>query len=119
MNNTNYSDPRNLFAAAVAVATPIIEATEQSDFAKPTPCGEFNVEQLLGHLVFVVKRVASAGRGENQFGPQVDTVSSDDYPADWRAATADRVAGRAATSGGPDQPPRTLVVRQIMPQTSG
>lgn len=92
MNNNNYSDPRHLFAAAVKVATPIIDGTKSADLAKPTPCEGFSVEQLLGHLVFVVRRVASAGRGENQFEAQDETIASDNFPADWRSSVAEMVA---------------------------
>jgi uncharacterized protein (TIGR03086 family) len=90
------TDPRPLFARAVEIATPIIDAVTPDQFGLTTPCSQFNVEQLLGHLVFVLHRVAAVGRGEHT-GLTDETVTSTDWSADWRAA-GDAVAAVWADS---------------------
>lgn len=76
-------DPRELFARAVAVATPVVDAVTPDQFHLPTPCGAFDVEQLLGHLLFALDRVAALGRGD-ALGTEAVAVTSDDWSADFR-----------------------------------
>ncbi len=85
-------DPRPLFTTAVQVAEPIIAGVRPDQLALPSPCVEFDVKGLLDHLVFVLRRVAALGRGDDAFSPNpmagaaVDHVN---YAADWRAAAAE------------------------------
>lgn len=58
------TDPRPSFASAVTTAVPAIAAVRRDQLDGPTPCAEFDVRQLLGHLVGVLRRVAMVGRGE-------------------------------------------------------
>ena len=58
-------DPRFAFAKVVDAVGTLMEATGPEHLAKPTPCTEFTVKELLEHLVLVVRRVAAIGRGEH------------------------------------------------------
>jgi uncharacterized protein (TIGR03086 family) len=82
------TDPRELFARAVAVATPVVDGTRPDQFRLGTPCAAFDVEQLLGHLVFAVGRVATVGKGD-ELGILDEVVTSDDWSADFRIVTAE------------------------------
>ncbi len=87
---TNDNDPRLLFSTAAGIAATVIAGTDPAQHRLATSCDGFDVGGLLGHLLFVVQRVAAAGRGENAFDgdPSVVTVASNDWVADWDAARA-------------------------------
>ena len=84
-------DPRRYFAGAVAVAGKVIAGVSPDQFDKPTPCTEFDVRQLTGHLVFVLRRVAAVGRGEDPFSvaPVVEGIADDAWVANWAEAAHD------------------------------
>jgi uncharacterized protein (TIGR03086 family) len=81
------TDPRPLFASAVATALDVTAAVRPDQLDGPTPCTDFDVRHLLGHLVAVLDRVAAVGRGEDPLSvPFVaQGVPDDGWPA---AATA-------------------------------
>lgn len=86
---TTTTDPRPLFVAAVDIATPIIAGVRADQFELPSPCHNFTVKGLLDHLVFVLHRVATIGRGEDAFAPGSlgdPVIEHLDYEADWLAA---------------------------------
>jgi uncharacterized protein (TIGR03086 family) len=56
-------DPRPVFAAALDRAAAVMAAVGPESLADPTPCEEYTVEQLAGHLISVVQRLAAAARG--------------------------------------------------------
>ena len=78
-------DPRDLFARAVTVATPVIDGVTSDQLGLPTPCGTYDVAQLLGHIVFALDRVAAVGRGD-VLGHDEVVFESDDWAADLRRA---------------------------------
>lgn len=82
------TDPRELFARAVAVATSIVDGTRPDQLRLATPCAAFDVEQLLGHLVFAVGRVATVGKGD-ELGLLDEVVTSDDWSAEFRSVTTE------------------------------
>jgi uncharacterized protein (TIGR03086 family) len=81
-------DPRELFARAVAVAAPVLDGTTRDHLRLPTPCTDYDVEQLLGHLLFAMARVAAIGRGD-QLGRVDEVATSSDWNAEFRAAAAE------------------------------
>jgi uncharacterized protein (TIGR03086 family) len=86
------TDPRPLFATAVEIATPVIAGVRHDQLDLPSPCVEFDVKELLGHLVFVLHRVAQLGRGEDAFAAGMHdgaVVDHADRVADWRAGAAE------------------------------
>ena len=82
-------DPRMTFAKAVALATAVIERVGPHQLANPTPCPEYDVEALLGHLVVVLRRVAALGRGDDPFGAGVMAPVDGDLKGAWMAATGE------------------------------
>jgi uncharacterized protein (TIGR03086 family) len=85
-------DPRPIFAAAVATAGATIDTIRADQLDGPTPCDDFDVRGLLGHMVGALRRVAVVGRGLNVLDHPAATpgVPDDGWPAVW-AATADEV----------------------------
>ncbi len=83
---TAANDPRPQFVAAVDIATPIIAGVRPEHLDSASPCHEYNVKELLDHLVFVLYRVATIGRGEEAFAPGSlgdPAVEHIDWAADW------------------------------------
>ena len=83
-------DPRAVFAAAVATGGSVIAAVRPDQLDLPTPCADFTVRQLLGHLVAVLDRVAALGRGEDPFAAGTEhvlpQVADDGWSAAWMQA---------------------------------
>lgn len=84
-------DTRPLFMAATTTATEVIGAIRPDQLTNPTPCPEFDVQGLLGHLVGVVRRVAAMGRGIDPMSVrELDgTATNGDWAPVWRAAVDD------------------------------
>lgn len=68
-------DPRPGFAAAVGLARTVITQITADDLGRPTPCDEFDVDALAGHMIGAVRRIAAVGAGEHF--ATVDTQLSD------------------------------------------
>lgn len=81
-------DPRAVLATAVAIGASVIDGVRPDQLAASTPCEEFDVRALLGHLVGVLRRVAAIGRSESPFSvPDVVTgIAPDGWSAAWREA---------------------------------
>ena len=58
---TNMTDPRQVYARAIAQTEPIVAAVEPSQLGLPTPCTEYDVRALVSHMVGGMNRVATAG----------------------------------------------------------
>ena len=88
------TDPRPLFAAAVATATAVIGAVRADQLDDPSPCTEYTVRDVIGHLVGVLPRVAAMGRALDPMSVDVDDVQATDAGllAAWNAAAADAQA---------------------------
>ena len=84
------NDPRMAFAKAVALATAVIGRVGPHQLENPTPCEEFDVRALLGHLVVVLRRVSALGRGDDAFAPGVTAAVEDDaFRQAWITAAED------------------------------
>ncbi len=86
------ADPRlGLFRALDAV-TVAIDQLDVADLDRPTPCAEYDVADLAGHLVGVGRRISALGRGEdgNAVSLEVDDVAADGWAGAWRSE-ADRI----------------------------
>lgn len=81
-------DPRPAFAAAIALAGTVVAGVRDDQLDDPTPCTEYDVRRLRGHLLCVARRMAAVGRGEDPATvPQVIAdVPGDDWPAAWTEA---------------------------------
>ena len=82
------TDPRPAFFAAVATACDVIAAASPAQLDGPTPCTEFDVRALLGHLLAVSRRVTSVAAGVPAVGsaPLATDVADDGWA---EAASAD------------------------------
>lgn len=83
-------DPRATFGRAVALGRAVVGAVRPDQLTGATPCPEFDVRTLLGHLVTVLRRVAVMGEGGHPLTvPFVTDVPGDDFAAAWRDAAND------------------------------
>ena len=80
----NNNDPRPLFVRALDQAQHLIETTGPDHLDLPTPCDEYDVRTLLGHLLTVVARIDLALTGGNPLTIPVVTTGVDDVPAAWK-----------------------------------
>jgi uncharacterized protein (TIGR03086 family) len=87
------TDPRPLFARAVITAVDCVSGVRPDQLQRPTPCTDYDVRHLLGHLVAVLDRVAAVGRGAHPFSVPIvaEGIPDDGWPAALSAA-----AGRMA-----------------------
>lgn len=82
-------DPRSFFARAVATAGTAIAAVRPDQLELPTPCPEYDVRHLLGHLMTVIERVGVIGAGRSPFEvPQEILLPDDEVVAGWTDAVA-------------------------------
>jgi uncharacterized protein (TIGR03086 family) len=58
---TTQQDPRPLFLQSVATASAIVGGVRPDQHTDPTPCDEYNVQELLGHMVAVLERIITIG----------------------------------------------------------
>lgn len=86
---TDQNDPRPLLARALDQTGQLIGGTDPAQGPLPTPCADFDVAALIGHLLGVVRRIGVVldGRPFHQAPSHVDST---DWAADW-------ATGRAAT----------------------
>ena len=84
-------DPRPAFDAAVLAVLDVVRAVPAGALDGPTPCTEFDVRTLRGHLLTVLRRTAHVGRGgAPQDVPHVVTdVLEDELPAAFTTAADD------------------------------
>jgi len=88
-NITTTTDPRVLFGQGVLIAGGIIGGVRAEQMSEPTPCDDYDVRGLLGHLRFVLDRVAVIGEGGNPFAAEEPATPADDaWLAAWQEAAA-------------------------------
>src|SRR3954468_21869314 len=77
------ADPRPLFIRALDQTQNLIDSVELDQLALPTPCPEYDVRTLLGHLLSVVHRIDLALSGGDPLTiPSV--TDSPDIPGTWK-----------------------------------
>lgn len=79
-------DPRPTLAKSIALAGVTVAAVRPDQMLNPTPCGTFDVRQLLGHLLHVLDRMAVVGRNsENPFArPEEFSPTDGNWVGLWR-----------------------------------
>jgi uncharacterized protein (TIGR03086 family) len=86
-------DPRPLYRDALAWVRALAAAVPADRLTDPTPCPEWDVRGMLGHLVATVDRARVIGEGgDPQQEPRVVTGVPDDGWADALAAAEDKMA---------------------------
>ncbi|WP_028925403.1 TIGR03086 family metal-binding protein [Pseudonocardia acaciae] len=89
MTNTELTDPRPYYRRALAWTHGLMSGVRAERLGDPTPCTEFDVRALLGHLVTTVRRAKVIGEGGDPFTvPVVVTGVADDGWADAYAEGA-------------------------------
>ncbi|MFC4943438.1 TIGR03086 family metal-binding protein [Pseudonocardia sp. GCM10023141] len=84
MTNTEIPDPRPLYARALGWVHGLMAGVAPAHLDDPTPCSEFDVRALLGHLLATVDRARIAGEGGSVLAaPSVITDVADE---DWATA---------------------------------
>ncbi|MFD7158965.1 TIGR03086 family metal-binding protein [Kribbella sp. NPDC059898] len=78
------NDPRPLFVRALDQTERLITTTSPEDLALPTPCDEYDVSTLQGHLLTVIARINLALQGGDPLTIPVVTTGVDDVPAAWK-----------------------------------
>ncbi|MGV9744742.1 TIGR03086 family metal-binding protein [Rhodococcus zopfii] len=105
---TTTADPRPLFHAALAWAHELFAGVTPDQLTGPTPCTEFDVRALMGHLTATIERGRLLGLGESVAdAPEVITgVADDAWPATldgtadryWQVWNDDAVLDRAVVA---------------------
>jgi uncharacterized protein (TIGR03086 family) len=106
---------------AAAVMSEVVRGIEPDQAEAPTPCPDYNVRQLVNHLLFWAPSLAGAGRKEPVPPPAASDVEVDLTAGDW-AATLDAALSRVVAAwsdpaaweggtrlGGPDAMPAAMI----------
>ncbi len=89
---TNTTDPRPLYREALTWTTGLIENVREDQLTASTPCADFDVRTMLGHLVATVERARVIGEGGDPATvPLVVTDIPDEGYADAYRSAADRM----------------------------
>jgi uncharacterized protein (TIGR03086 family) len=78
------TDPRPTWAVAVHTAKQVVAHVRPDDLGRSTPCDEFDVASLLGHMTSGMMRVEAVGAGTDPFA--VPNVITDVAPDGWPTA---------------------------------
>lgn len=92
------TDPRLPLAAVLDQAGALITTTDPADAHRPTPCDEFDVAGLIGHLLAIPARMAHMAEG----GEAGDVPSVVDTAPETWAVTWAEVRGRLDEALAPD-----------------
>lgn len=83
---TASTDPRPALQRAVGIADAVLATVGPDDLDRPTPCVDFDVRTLRGHLLTVVRRVAIVlDGGRFDAVPHVTAVADDEFADRWAA----------------------------------
>ena len=96
---TNSADPRALLRSALLQASQVIESTKPDQMELPTPCSEFDVRMLTGHMLFAARRIGEAGRRDEMTTDAkavIGDVPDEGLALAFRSATAQANAAWAA-----------------------
>jgi len=86
-------DPRPLLEQSFRQASAPVAGIEPAVMRRPTPCADFDVEALLGHLVFVAHRVAGIAKGETTAdGPVIAEVADGGWSETFDVAMGEALA---------------------------
>ena len=99
-------DPRAVLGRAFATARTVLDGINPDQLELPTPCTEYDVRALAGHLLAMAQRVGEVVRGEQPSPIEVtDGVPDDGWVAAW-----DRVAEEVNAAWADDATLERIVV---------
>jgi uncharacterized protein (TIGR03086 family) len=90
-------DPKTQAMTAVALLTPLVESTRADQLSNPTPCSEWNVRDLLNHVIGGGHMFASGLRGDPLAGGEPGDLVGDDHRAAFRVSIDGFTAALAKT----------------------
>ncbi|TQF02567.1 TIGR03086 family protein [Kitasatospora acidiphila] len=92
-------DPRPLYLRTLDQLETVFAKVTPADLDRPTPCTEYDLRALLGHVIGGIHRIAYIGEGGRalDISPNVDRVDD----TDWSGAL-DRARARAVTAWADD-----------------
>ena len=95
---TDAIDTRALIRRSLDQSSRLIASVPVDGFGEPTPCGEFAVRSLVGHMTFAAGRLAKAGRRETIVDePTVVTgVADAGWPEAFGAAMGSAISAWSA-----------------------
>lgn len=97
---TSAPDTRPGLFKAIALAGDTIAAITPGELEAPTPCPDYNVRQMVRHMIAVLRRVPVAASGGNPFSLP---SSADDVPdSDWQKAWEEASSAATAEWSAPD-----------------
>jgi uncharacterized protein (TIGR03086 family) len=83
-------DPRSIYARGHRTAASVIAGVRADQLDGPTPCDDFNVRELLGHLLSVAQRVRNVGQGLSPFSvTEVAQAADDAWVDEWATVGAE------------------------------
>lgn len=96
-------DISGLLKSAAALARPVVDGVGENQLSAPTPCAEFDVKDLLNHMLLVVTQFQALARHEAaDFSETPDRVGTGgDWRGDW-ASEAERVVAAWSEPGALD-----------------
>lgn len=88
MLNQDQPDPRGYYRRALHWVTSLLEGVQPDQLNAQTPCSDFDVRALAGHLVATVDRARVIGEGGEVFSVPhvVIDVADDDWACAYKAA---------------------------------
>jgi uncharacterized protein (TIGR03086 family) len=87
--NTVTADPRPLYGDALDWVTGLVAGVRSDQLTGSTPCSEFDVRTLLGHVVATIDKIRVIGEGGSPFTmPHVAPLPADDH---WTGTLAEAV----------------------------
>jgi uncharacterized protein (TIGR03086 family) len=100
------TDPRPHFLVAARTACDLVATTPPDRLPDPTPCTDYDVRALVGHLVAVLNRITAVARGVPvSETPRETTGVPDDG---WADAARSALRGATSTWSDPDLLERRL-----------
>ncbi len=92
-------DPRPGLAVAAEAVQSLLDHVATADFARPTPCDEFDVHALLDHITMVFRRSAAIGAGAHFSTVEQDRVG--ETISEYQAAIAESATAQDAAWSDP------------------
>jgi uncharacterized protein (TIGR03086 family) len=90
---TDAQDPRPVLRRSFEQSIDLVGAVAPGQLGDPTPCADFDVRTLIGHMAFAASRIAAAGRRDaipdNE--PAITGVNDHDWPAVFEKIALDAV----------------------------
>ncbi len=80
-------DPRAVLGRAFATARTVLHGVGPDQLELSTPCTEYDVRALAGHLLAMAERVGEVGRGEPLSPLEVTEVPDDGWVESWDRVT--------------------------------